>query len=78
MTHWNGRSPPIILEGQRDERRFQSRRPTVRRRHERDGADRRMNERRPPVLPSGGLTGAGHGHGGARLGLIASHPGRRA
>jgi hypothetical protein len=45
MTHWNGRSPPITLEGVRDERRFQLRRLTVRRRHERDG-DRRMNERR--------------------------------
>ena len=48
MTNWNGRSPPIILEGPRDERRFQLRRLTVRRRHERDGADRRMNERRRP------------------------------
>ena len=48
MTHWNGRSPPIMLERLRDERRFQLRRLTVRRRHERDGADRRMNERRRP------------------------------
>ena len=48
MTHWNGRSPPITLEGVRDERRFQLRRLTVRRRHERDGADRRTNERRRP------------------------------
>lgn len=59
MTHWNGRSPPIILEGLRDERRFQLRRLTVRRRHERDSADRRMNERRRPVLPSGGSRALG-------------------
>lgn len=48
MTNWNGRSPPISLEGVRDERRFQLRRLTVRRRHERDSADRRMTERRRP------------------------------
>jgi hypothetical protein len=64
MTHWNGRSPPIILEGLRDERRFQLRRLTVRRRHERDSADRRMNERRrphsrQPVLPRGGSRAPG-------------------
>jgi hypothetical protein len=48
MAHWNGRSPPIILERPPDERRFQLRRLTVRRRHERDGADRRVSERRRP------------------------------
>jgi len=48
MTHWNGRSPPVRLDRIHDERRFQLRRLTVRRRHERDAADRRMNERRRP------------------------------
>lgn len=62
MTLWNGRSPPIILEGLRDERRFQLRRLTVRRRHERDSADRRMNERRRPhsrMLPIEGSRAQG-------------------
>ena len=45
----NDRSPPTRDNGLGEERRWQLRRLTVRRRRERPGSDRRMVERRRPA-----------------------------
>jgi len=50
MSKWNGRSPPVQeTNPASDALRVQLRRVTFRRRYERPGSDRRMNERRQPA-----------------------------